>query len=91
MYLHLGGDTLVNGKELIGIFDIDTATLAKSTREFLAAAEKEGRVVNVSWELPKSFAVAAAPKQKGKVYINQMAPATLKKRAEEDEIVRQID
>lgn len=54
MYLHLGQDTILRTKEILGIFDLDTATLSKHTRNFLARAEKDGRVVNVTGELPKA-------------------------------------
>ena len=57
MYLHLGQDTVVKNDSVIGIFDMDTSTVSKPTREFLNIAEKQGRVVNVSYELPKSFVV----------------------------------
>ena len=59
MYLHLGQSTVITTKELIGIFDMDNTTVMKSTRDYLAQAEKNGEVVNVSYELPKSFAVCA--------------------------------
>ena len=78
MYLHLGQDTILRTKEILGIFDLDTATLSKHTRDFLARAEKEGRVVNVTGELPKSFIVTQG--QAG-VYITQSSAATLKKRS----------
>ena len=38
MYLHLGQDTILRTKEILGIFDLDTATLSKHTRDFLARA-----------------------------------------------------
>ena len=31
MYLHIGEDTLIKDKEIIGIFDIDTSTVNKAT------------------------------------------------------------
>lgn len=57
MYLHLGQNTVVRQSEIVGIFDMDTATISKNTRQFLADAQKGGRVFNVSMELPKSFVV----------------------------------
>ena len=78
MYLHLGQDTILRTKEILGIFDLDTA-LSKHTRDFLARAEKEGRVVNVTGELPKSFIVTQG--QASGVYITQISAATLKKRS----------
>lgn len=78
--MHLGQETTVNTKEIIGIFDLDTSTLSKKTREFLTKAEKEGRVVNTSTELPKSFAVTDTAG--GTVYISQLSAPTLKKRVD---------
>lgn len=76
MYLHLGQDTVVTVESIIGIFDIDACTISKKTRDFLAVAEKEKRVINVSFELPKSFVVC---EQSGKivVYISQISAKTL--------------
>lgn len=82
MYLHLGQSTVVTTKELIGIFDMDNTTVMKSTRDYLTKAEKSGEVINVSYELPKSFIVCTDKKNKSKkVYISQISPSTLLKRA----------
>ena len=80
MYIHLGQETVVKENEIIGIFDMDTATVSKSTRDFLSRAEKEGEVINVSFELPKSFILCGNKKRK-KVYISQISSATLFKRS----------
>lgn len=76
MYIHLGQDTVVNDDSIIAMFDIDACTISKKTRDFLALAEKEGRVVNVSYELPKSFVVS---KKQGKtlIYISQLSTKTI--------------
>lgn len=82
MYLHLGQTTVVTTKEIIGIFDMDNTTVMKSSRDYLTAAEKQGQVVNVSYELPKSFVVCSDKKSNAKkVYISQISPSTLLKRA----------
>ena len=60
MYLHLGQDIIVNEREIVGVFDLDNSTISRHTRDFLSRAQKEGRVVNVSMELPKSFAKKTA-------------------------------
>lgn len=81
MYLHLGQDTVVSDSDVLGIFDLDTSTVSKATRDYLSVAEKEKRVVNVSFELPKSFVVCADKKEgKVKVYISPISSSTLKKR-----------
>lgn len=80
MYLHLGQDTVVDTRAIVGIFDLDNSTVSKHTRAFLARAQKEGRVVNVSMELPKSFIVCKAGGRET-VYLSQLAPVTLLKRS----------
>lgn len=81
MYLHLGQDTVITTETVIGIFDMDECTVSKKTRDYLTAAEKRGRVVNVSFELPKSFVVC---EKNGKitVYISQLSSKTLIKRSQ---------
>lgn len=81
MYLHLGQDTVVRTRDIIGIFDLDITTVSKHTRNFLTKREKEGCVVNVTYELPKSFILCKNKrKKKGSVYISQLSTATLLKR-----------
>lgn len=80
MYLHLGQDTVVQTKDVIGIFDLEKASLSKYTKSFLSTATKRGQVFNVSYEMPKSFVVC---KYEGKttVYISQISSRTLLRRA----------
>ena len=81
MYLHLGQDTVVDFNDIIGIFDMDTTTVQKNSRVFLNKSEKRGEVVNVSFELPKSF-IVCNKKGENKVYISQISSSTLQKRSE---------
>ena len=55
MYLHLGQSVVVPYRDVVGIFDLDNTSSSHLTRAFLERAEKEGRVVNVSDDLPRSF------------------------------------
>ena len=55
MYLHIGEDTLVRDKDIIGIFDMDTSTVNKATRDYLKKAEKDKRVIYVNYDLQKCF------------------------------------
>ena len=57
MYLHLGQNVVVPEADVIGIFDLDNTTGSHITRKFLGEAEKAGRIVSVSDDLPKSFVV----------------------------------
>ena len=80
MYLHLGQDTIVNERDIVGVFDMDNSTISRHTRDFLSKAQREGRVVNVSMELPRSFIVCRI-NGRATVYISQISTATLLRRA----------
>lgn len=80
MYLHLGQDTVVRLRDIVGIFDMENATISKNTRRFLADAQKGGRVCSVSPDLPKTFVVCMDEKGSETVYISQISSATLLKR-----------
>ena len=82
MYLHLGQNEIVSDHRIIGIFDLDKCSYGKRTREYLAAAEQEGVVLDVSGDLPKSFVVCDHPYHPQIVYLSHLAPSTLKNRAE---------
>lgn len=76
MYLHLGENTVVNSKEIIGIFDMDTSTVNKATRDYLNLAQKKNKIVYVNYELPKSFVLT-----NDRVFISPLNTSTLLKRA----------
>lgn len=64
---------------------MDNTTESKITINYLNNAEKNGRIVNVSEELPKSF-VVCVKNGKETVYLSQLNPATLLKRVETSRI-----
>ena len=55
MYLHLGQNVMVRSRDVIGIFDLDNTTWSFRTRRFLERAEREGRVMSLGEDLPRSF------------------------------------
>lgn len=85
MFLHIGNHKNVRLDEIVGIFDTDTATIAKQTKQYLADCEKRGETVNVTTELPKSF-VLTAKNGKNTVYFSQLSVKTLCVRAEGNDI-----
>ena len=82
MILHLGRDVAVPEDSIITVFDMDTATWSKHTRNYLSAAEKAGKVYVITEELPKS-AVVCRENGDFVVYISQISSRTLLKRLEE--------
>ena len=79
MYLHLGQDTVIETENIVAMFDIDACTVSKKTRDFLAAAQKNGEVINVSFELPRSF-IICRKNGRNTVYISQLSTKTLSNR-----------
>ena len=86
MFIHIGQDTVVIDKEIIGIFDMDNTTVMKKTIDYLNNAEKEKSVINVApFELPKSFIVCQTPKGK-RIYISPVSVGTILRRIESGSI-----
>jgi len=81
MILHVGNDVVIHEEDIIGIFDIENTSVSKYTKEFLRNKQQNGSVVNVTYEMPKSF-VVTIKNDREKVYLSQLAPVTLKKRGE---------
>ena len=75
MFLYLGGDTTVLSDDVVGIFDIEECSVSRTTADFLNSSQKQGRIVNVSEEMPKSFIVTAS-----KTYISNVSCNTINKR-----------
>lgn len=86
MYLHLGQNEMIPVKNLIGIFDLDHASWSKRTRAFLASAEKEGVVLDICGDIPRSFVVCDHPYHPQIVYLSQLSSSTLQKRAESPQL-----
>ena len=82
MYLHLGQSVVVPYRDILGIFDLDNASWAYKTREFLEKAEAEGRAVWLGGDLPRSFVLAGDGTHPPTVYITQLSSAALVSRAE---------
>ena len=82
MYLHLGQSAVVPHREILGIFDLDNASWAYKTREFLERAEREGRAVWLTDDLPRSVVVAAGRDGTTRVYFSPLSSATLRSRTE---------
>lgn len=81
MYLHLGNDILVNSMDIIGIFDIENTSTSNITKAYLNDKNNPKKIINVSYEMPKSFIICVNKKNEETLYISQISVSTLKKRA----------
>lgn len=67
-------------EDIVGIFDMDSATVEKSTKEFLQRGEKEHRLTVATEEIPVSF-IVTAEKNIHRIYFTRNAPRVLMRRA----------
>lgn len=88
LYLHLGGDEIVNIKDIVAIMDIEKTTLSPLTREFLKMAEEEGFIKTIiDGEIPKSF-IVAYKKGMQVIYLSPLSVTTLYRRYKKLEMLR---
>lgn len=74
--IYVGGEYFVKDNDIIGIFDMDSATVSKKTRDFLETAEKNGEIIYSNlYEFPRSFVLT-----KDKTYITPIAASTLNRK-----------
>ena len=78
MFLHAGNNKNLRLKNIIGIFDMDTATVSHDTKKFLKGREKIGMTEALFEEVPKSFILT----NDGKVYFSQISTQALIGRVE---------
>lgn len=86
MYLHLGQAVMIPDREVLAVFDLDNASWAYKTREFLERAEQEGRAVWLTDDLPRSFVLTQRAGGEPMVYISPLSAGILKKRLENDSV-----
>ena len=84
IYLHIGNSQNIRTKDVIGIFDADSATVSAVTKRFLSAEESKKHVRFASMEVPKSF-VLYRDRRTGQVKIcfSQLSSSSLVGRARE--------
>ena len=79
MYLHIGNGVSVKEKDIIGIFDLDTSTVSKTTKRFLNEKSKNGNLEYTDSDLPRSF-VLCSEEKKYKVKLSRISSIGLKQR-----------
>lgn len=81
MYLHIGNGKSVKKKDIIGVFDLDTATVSSISKKFINQSQKEGELEYMDSDLPRSFIVLGDKKTK-KVLLSRISTYGLKQRAD---------
>ena len=81
MFLHVGNNKNIRLKHVIGIFDMDNATLSSIIRKYLSQKQREGLVESAILEIPKSF-VLYREKDEYKICFSQLSSSALRGRIE---------
>ena len=79
MFVHLGENFIVRQEDVVGIFDIDTSTMKKSTEKLLYDAQEKKKLRTISKEIPRSI-VITKNKKDSMVYLSSVSTRTLKQR-----------
>ena len=80
MYLHIGNGKSVKKKDIIGIFDLDTATVSGITKKFINDNQKKGRLEYYDTDLPRAF-VLFSEGDECKIRLSRISSVGLKMRA----------
>ena len=81
MYLHIGNGKSVKKKDIVGVFDLDTATVSKITRGFINKMQKGGRLEYYDMDLPRTF-VLIENSDGAKIRLSRISPGGLKQIAD---------
>lgn len=76
-YCNIGLDRVLPTRRIIGLFDLDSTTVKKDTRAFLARAQERGAVQNAATDLPVTFVLCDAPQTGGQVLLTSFSLPTL--------------
>ena len=83
MYLHIGNKKSVKRDKIIGIFDLDTATVSNISKDFINRKQRDGLVEYDDNDLPRSF-VLIDEGGATKVKLSRISVQGLKLRADYD-------
>ena len=79
--MHIGNGKSVKRKDIIGIFDLDTATVSKITKDFINKSQKKGSVSYFDSDLPRAFILLSENGQT-RVRLSRISTSGLKMRLE---------
>ena len=83
MYLHIGNGRNIKKKNIIGIFDLDTATVSSVSKRFINERQRSGNIEYNDTDLPRSF-VVYSEMGKERIILSRISSIGLKERIEAD-------
>lgn len=81
MFLHIGNGQSVRKRDIVGIFDLDTATVSRITKDFIN--KNNGKIEYNDSDLPRAF-VLCERDGKERIDLSRISTLGLKQRAQSD-------
>ncbi|MCQ2413199.1 MAG: DUF370 domain-containing protein [Clostridia bacterium] len=91
MFLHVGNGKSIRKKDIVGIFDLDTATVSGITKSYITKAEKNGILTYPNSDLPRSFVLLSSDQQKETVILSRISTRGLVLRSDGGVISEESD
>lgn len=82
MYLHIGHGKSLHTDRIIGMFDLDTATVSSLTKSFISGEERKKNVEYDDSDLPRSFLLYENKKKEYKIKLSRISTLSLLQRVE---------
>ncbi len=74
--INIGATTVLYKKDVLGVFNLDTASTGTDTKRYLSELERKKRLETVGNDIPKSFVVFLSGR-KEKAYITTLSSASI--------------
>ncbi len=84
MYLHIGNGESIKKKDIVGIFDLDTATVSPITKNYITEKEKQKKLSYIDSDLPRSFILIGRKEPDSQVKLSRISTVGLLSRAVDD-------
>ncbi len=81
MYLHIGNGINIKKRAIIGIFDLDTATISSVSKKFINENQKKGKIEYKDTDLPRAFIITEEEKNI-KINLSRISSTALVARCE---------
>ena len=87
MYLEIGNLRMIPTAGIIGIFDMDSATVSPITKQMLRDKQKQGAITTAATQLPKSF-ILYDDGEWEQIYFSPFSATILKQRMEIGSVIQ---
>ena len=76
-FTYVGLDMILKKQDIIGLFDIDSVTVQKNSREFLNKAQQQKQIEDITTDLPISFILCNGEHKKQRIIFSSFSLPTL--------------